>query len=90
MIIQLLLNLIKNILLAIVSFFNLPSIPDELINSLNSFFDLIFDNLSLIGFFVRPTTFRLFVPIALVLINFKHIYNIFMWILRKIPFLNIK
>lgn len=90
MIIEFLLNVVKTILQAILSLFNLPSLPDELIASLNTFFDLIFENLSLIGFFVRPATFKLLVPLALILINFKHIYNITMWILRKIPFLNIE
>lgn len=90
MIIEMLLNLVKTILFAILSIFNLPSLPSDLLDSLDTFLDLIFDNLSLIGLFIRPTTFKIIVPVALVLMNFEVIYKVSMWILRKIPFLNIK
>lgn len=89
MIIEGLLTIVKNLLFMLFSVFNLPSLPETLLTSLNSFLDLIFNNLSLIGFFIRPTTFKILVPVAIILINFKHIYKVFMWILRKIPFLNI-
>lgn len=90
MIIEILLSVVKTILFGILSVFNLPSLPQGLLDSLDTFLDLIFDNLSLIGLFVRPTTFKIIIPVVLVLMNFEHIYNVSIWILRKIPFLSIK
>lgn len=67
-----------------------PPIPIEIKSSINSFLDLIFGNLSLLGFFVRPTTLRIVIPLAIFLFSFKDIYKLTMWIIKKIPFLNIK
>lgn len=69
---------------------NIPPLPVEIKSSINSFLDLIFNNLSLLGFFVRPITLRIIIPLAIFLFSFKDIYKLTMWIIKKIPFLNIK
>lgn len=69
---------------------NIPAFPQELKNSIDSFFDLIFGNLSMLGFFVRPITLKIVIPLLIIVINFKYIYKISMWLIKKIPFLNIK
>lgn len=89
MIIQLILNLLKTLLFGVFSWINLPQFSEGLTNSLNSFIDLVFDNLNLLGFFVRPTTILIAVPILIILINFDKVYKLTMWILKKIPMLNI-
>lgn len=68
----------------------LPDFPSELVAALNSFFDLIFDNMSLLGFFLPLTTVKILIPLMLVVINFEHIYAFIMWVIRKIPVLGIK
>lgn len=90
MIIEGLLNLIKTLLFAAFSWINLPAFPEGLTTSINSFIDLIFDNLTLLGFFIRPATIKLIIPALIILLNFDNIYKLTMWILRKIPFLGIK
>lgn len=90
MIVELLLSLVKNILFFVFSPLKLPSLPTEMITSVNSFLDLIFSNLDILGFFIRPSTFSIFIPIIIILINFNKIYSVFMWILKKVPFLNIQ
>ena len=70
MIVELLLSLIKNIIFFIFSPLKLPSLPDEMITSVTNFFNLIFDNLDIVGFFIRPSTFAIFIPIIIILINF--------------------
>ena len=45
---------------------------------------------SLLGLFVDLNTVKIVLPIVLVLIEFEHIYDFVMWLLRKIPFLGIK
>lgn len=69
---------------------NIPQFPAELQNNINSFLDLIFDNLHFLGFFVRPITLTIVIPLLLFLFNFKYIYKLTMWIIRKIPFLSMK
>ena len=89
MIIQLILNLLKTLLFSVFSWINLPQFPEELTNSLNSVIDLIFDNLNLLGFFIRPVTITIVIPVLIILINFDKVYKLTMWILKKIPMLNI-
>jgi len=68
---------------------NIPPFPEELKNSIESFFNLIFDNLSLLGFFIRPFTLKIIIPLILILIGFIPIYKLIFWIIKKIPFLHI-
>lgn len=92
-VITLVLNLVWNFLEFLIhllfDWINIPAFPETLKSSINSFFDLIFGNLSLLGFFVRPFTLKIVIPLLLFLINFKYIYKLVMWIIRKIPFLHI-
>ena len=90
MILEALLNLIKSLLNVVFGWISLPQFPEELTNSVNTFLDLIFDNLSLLGFFIRPLTLTITIPILIILLNFEQAYKLVMWIVRKIPFLGIK
>lgn len=90
MIIELILNLIKTVLFAVFSWINLPNLPDTLLNGLDSFLDLIFENAGVIGFFVRPLTLQVAIPVVIIVVNFDKLYSLTMWILKKIPMLNMK
>lgn len=89
MIIQLILNLLKTLLFTVFGWINIPQLPSEITTSLYNFIDLIFENLTILGFFIRPTTIKLIIPTLIILINFDKIYKLTMWILKKIPALNI-
>ena len=69
---------------------SLPAFPETLENTLTTYEDLIFDNLSMLSFFVRISTVKVLVPLVLVVVNFDKVYKLTMFILRKIPFLGIK
>lgn len=90
MILEAILNLLKNLLFIVFGWINLPAFPEDLTNSINSFLDLIFNNLNLLGFFIRPSTLTLSIPILIALLNFEKLYKLTIWILRKIPMLGIK
>lgn len=90
MIITTILNLLKMLLFTCFSWINLPDLPAEIMENINTFLDLIFNNLTLLGFFIRPTTLKLVIPILIIVLNFDNIYKFTMWILRKIPMLGIK
>lgn len=88
------LNVLLNGLYFLIDFLfgwiNIPQVPETITSSINTFLNLIFNNLSLLGFFLRPTTLKILVPLIIVVINFKYIYKFIMWFLKKLPFINIK
>ena len=69
---------------------NIPAFPEELKISINNFLDIIFNNLGFLGFFIRPKTLQIVIPLLIFLFNFKYIYKLTMWLIRKIPFLSMK
>lgn len=68
---------------------DMPSLPDELLSSAYSFIDLIFDNVGLLGLFIPISTIKVVVPLVLVIVNFDKIYKLTIWVLNKIPKLDI-
>ena len=90
MIIEALLNLIKVLLNVVFGWISLPPFPEGLTSSIDAFISLVFDNLSLLGFFIRPATLMISIPVLIILLNFEQVYKLVMWIVRKIPFLGIK
>lgn len=90
MILETILNLFKGLLFICFSWISIPKFPVELTNNIDAFLDLIFNNLTLLGFFVRPITLQIAIPILIILLNFENLYKLTMWILRKIPMLGIK
>lgn len=90
MIISSILNLLKLLITTIFGVLpNIPNIPSSLSNSIDSFLDLIFNNCALLDLFVPISTIKIAIPIAIVIINFDHIYKITMWIIKKIPILGV-
>lgn len=68
---------------------DLPNFDSSVLNSLNGFINLIFDNLDLLGFFIDIELVSALIPWLVIILNFEHIYDFIMWIIRKIPILNI-
>lgn len=68
---------------------DIPSLPDELLSSAYSFIDLIFDNVGLLGLFIPISTIKVVVPLVLLIVNFDKIYKLTLWVLNKIPKLDI-
>lgn len=89
MIIELILNVFMVVIKAVFSWINLPDFPSEITSGITSFFDFLFNNISFLGFFIRPVTIKIVIPILLILINFERIYHFVLFILKKIPMFNI-
>lgn len=90
MILENLLNILLSSIEVILSILpDIPSLPDELLSSAYSFIDLIFDNVGLLGLFIPISTIKVVVPLLLVIVNFDKIYKLTMWVLNKIPKLDI-
>lgn len=86
MILNKLFEVVGNLFMALISLFNIPGIPNDVLESAYHFLDLLFSNASLLGLFVRINTIKQIAVILIILLNFKHIYNLGKWILSKIPF----
>lgn len=84
-----LLNFLYYLLDFLFGWINIPQIPDNILNSIDSFLNLIFDNLSLLGFFIRPTTLKIIIPLCIAAFTFKYVYKVIIFVIKKIPFLNI-
>ena len=64
---------------------NIPQLPNGLMTSLNNVFNIIFDNVGLLGIFVRINTIKTLVPLVVVVVNFDRIYHFIMWVIKKLP-----
>lgn len=88
MIIKLLFNLITGIILLIP--FNIPQMPSGVSNLLTTYFGYLNSGVTLIGNFVHMDYLRTLVMAALGIEAAIDIYKFVMWVLRKIPMLNVK
>lgn len=64
---------------------NIPQLPDNITGSINRVMNVIFENVGLLGIFVRISTIKLLVPLVIIVVNFEHIYHFVMWIIKKLP-----
>lgn len=85
MVIEKLLLMIQSAIFAMLDFLNLPVLPDDFVNLIYDFFDLLDHAKQFILFFIPPGVFNLVCPVFLVLFAFEHTYSIVMWVIRKIP-----
>ncbi len=63
----------------------LPDVPVAISNAITDFFDLLFSNSGLVSFFLPMNLVKIALPIAIILFNFKYIYKMVMWLIRKLP-----
>lgn len=69
----------------------LPNFPESLNNVINTFLDLIFQSGELILFFMPPFwLLEILITLSLVMEAFVIGYYVFMWVLNKIPIINIR
>lgn len=64
---------------------NIPQLPDSITSSIDRVMNVIFNNVGLLGIFVRISTIKLLVPLVIIVVNFEHIYHFVMWIIKKLP-----
>lgn len=65
----------------------IPNLPhfEGLENSLDTVLNLIFNNLQLLDIFIRPSTIKLIAPLLIIVIEFEHVWDFLMFLLRKLP-----
>lgn len=89
MIVQSLLSFVQSMYQNMFGWLNLPDMPAKVVDTVDWFLDLLFDNIGILGFFVRWNTVVALVPIAIVIINLDKVYDLIIWVVNKLPFLGI-
>lgn len=86
MIVEAILNLVYNLLTLVFSILpDLPSFDIGVLSSVSYVINLIFNNTGLLGFFIRVSTIKLFVPLIILALTFEEVYHFAMWIITKLP-----
>lgn len=85
MIIELLINLITGLIKIIFGFINLPQAPEGAHVAISGYFDMIFNNLGFLNFFVNVDTLKIVAIVAIAIIAFEKMYKVTMWIYHKLP-----
>lgn len=83
-----------NLFLKIITFLldklpTIPQIPVEVSNAINGFVDFVFDNVGLLGVFVPLNLMKIIIPAWLIVEAVVMIYSVTMWVIKKIPFVDI-
>ena len=68
----------------------LPAIPVEMISTIDWYFDFLMQGIDLFALFVDMDMVRLLIPVVISILLFDEMYQFIMWVIKKIPFLNIK
>lgn len=90
MIIENIVNMFILVIQAMLSLIpNLPDVPTSIVNGMNSFIDIIFDNVGILGLFIPISTLKIVIPLIILIINFDKIYRLVIWVLKKIPVVGI-
>lgn len=87
MIINSLANIISFIFNGIFSFITIPAIPENVRATIYNFFDLLFDNLSLLGLVVDIGLLKTLCSIVIVVFAFERTFFITKFLLNKLPFI---
>ena len=83
---QMVLGAIKGILSILPAF---PATPAFIVTGVMTLFTWLSGRLEYLSFFVRLNTIVTLAPIVILIAEGEDIYNMVMWVLRKLPFLNI-
>ncbi|RGR66888.1 hypothetical protein DWY25_17385 [Holdemania filiformis] len=83
---QMVLGAIKGILSILPAF---PATPAFIVTGVMTLFTWLSGGLEFLSFFVRLNTIVTLAPIVILIAEGEDIYNMVMWVLRKLPFLNI-
>lgn len=86
MIVELLINLITVVIkLIAIPFSILPDTPETLRNAVTYLFDMVFEHLDFISFFINVSTLKTVAAIAIIIWTLEHTYSLLIWIIHKLP-----
>lgn len=85
MIVESLLDFLQDAFFFIFSWLNVPPMPPEVTDGINSFFELLNSGASFIGFFLPASIVKPFFAVFAAIFAVDRGYPFIMWIVRKIP-----
>ena len=90
MILKLLMELVIGLLELVFGWVSFPPMPDAVVNATDFLFTHMKNSIGLLWMIVPRDLVVIILPIVLIVENFEKLYGAIMWILRKIPFLNMQ
>lgn len=89
MIVSSVLNLFVGMLELVFGWIQLPNLPDSIMSIIDTVFGYITGSIGLLGVFVDLDVVMVLIPLAIVVARFDDLWKMTMFVLRKIPFVNI-
>lgn len=88
-------NAVLTILLAIIQFQfdivpNIPMVDPLVMTTINSYVTMMLSPIHLVRYILSDTVFNTIIISYIIMFNFKYIYGMTMFVIRKIPILNIR
>lgn len=68
----------------------LPDMHPKVIEAVDIVFGYMFDAVSLVALFIDFDMVKILIPLVIAVLNFDHIYTFVLWVIKKIPILDIK
>jgi hypothetical protein len=68
----------------------LPDFSPEIITAVDRVFEFMFSGVSLVAIFVDFAMVKTLIPFVIAILNFDRIIKVVMFVLKKVPLLNIK
>lgn len=90
MIIELIKKLLTFVTDTIFSVIDLPIVPQGLVNAVNFVMGHMSQGMSIINFFCPLSAISPAIDLFIAVWTVEHSYRLIMWVLRKIPMLNVK
>lgn len=90
MIVEALFNLVLNLLEFIFGWINLPDFPSSIDAAIDEFIEMVCNAINILAIFIDWQTVVVLIPLTLAVVEFHHIWDMVLFVLRKIPFLNIE
>lgn len=90
MILKLLLQLVLTLLEVVFGWVSFPAMPTIVTGIIDMLFEYMGKGMGIVFLFVSKELVLALLPVVLIVENFDKLYSVAMWILKKIPMLNIK
>jgi hypothetical protein len=68
----------------------LPSLPASVMTVIDKVFQLLFSSIALVSIFIDINMVKTLIPFVIAILNFDKLFKFIMFVLKKIPVLDIK
>lgn len=89
MIVSSVLNLFVGMLELVFGWIQLPDLPESIMSIIHTMFGYITGSIGLLGVFVDMDVVMVLIPLSIAVARFDDLWKMTMFVLRKIPFVNI-